>query len=103
MGIIHGVRPFHEIQAILRQQMNELRERYAVKSLHIFGSYARADQTPTSDVDILVEFETKPGLLKFLNLESYLSDLLGVEVQLTTIEALRPEIREQALREAVSI
>lgn len=97
------MRPLDDIQTVLRQHMNELRERYGVKSLRIFGSYARGEQTPKSDVDILVEFETKPGLLKFVNLEAYLAELLGMEVQLTTLDALRQEFHEQVLQEAVRI
>jgi predicted nucleotidyltransferase len=54
-------------------------------------------------VDLLVEFETKPDLLKFVNMEAYLEELLGVEVQLTTIEALRPEFRERVMREAIPL
>jgi predicted nucleotidyltransferase len=74
-----------------------------VRTIALFGSYARGEQTPQSDVDLLVEFETKPDLLKFVNMEAYLEELLGVEVQLTTIEALRPEFRERVMREAIPL
>jgi len=101
--MIPPMRSLEDIQTILRKQLPELRERYGVKSLRIFGSYARGEQTPESDVDILVEFDRKPGLLKFVNLEAYLSELLGVEVQLTTMEALREEFRDTVVREAVEV
>ncbi|HEY9751074.1 MAG TPA: nucleotidyltransferase domain-containing protein, partial [Allocoleopsis sp.] len=50
-----------------------LQEHYKVSELGIFGSYVRQEQTETSDVDLLVEFSEIPSLLKFVNLENYLS------------------------------
>jgi len=56
-------------------------------------------------VDILVEFEkgTKIGLLKFINLENYLSEVLGVKVDLVTKSALKPRIGKYILREVVYV
>ncbi len=71
-----------EIQKILRQQKEFLKEKYKIKEIGIFGSFVRGEQTYTSDIDILVEFEEVPSLLKFVKLENYLSDLLGVKVDL---------------------
>ena len=76
---------------------------YSVKSLAIFGSVARDEATQTSDIDILVEFEEdKPvGLFLFARLQRFLSGILGCRVDLATREALRAEMRDQILREAI--
>lgn len=92
-----------EIRAILNAHRAALQERYGVRSIAVFGSYARGEATETSDVDLIVEFTDKPGLLKFVNLEAFLSEILEIPVQLTTIDALRAEIRENALKDAVPI
>jgi predicted nucleotidyltransferase len=78
-----------------------LEEKYKVKEIGIFGSYVRGEQTEKSDVDILVEFEggAKIGLLKFVNMENYLSDILGLKVDLVMKSALKPRIGKQILQE----
>lgn len=76
----------------LRQALPRLREEYDVEKLSIFGSYARNEQHVDSDLDILVSFRTTPGLIKYIELEQYLSDLLNVSVDLVMERALRPEI-----------
>jgi predicted nucleotidyltransferase len=88
------------IEAIKKQKM-VLEEKYKVKEIGIFGSYVRGEQTEKSDVDILVEFEggAKIGLLKFVNMENYLSDILGLKVDLVMKSALKPRIGKQILQE----
>lgn len=66
-----------------------------------FGSYVRKQQTETSDVDLLVEFSETPSLLKFVNLENYLSDNLGIKVYLVHKGGLKPRIEERILAEVV--
>ncbi len=78
-----------------------LHEHYKVRELGIFGSYVRQEQTETSDVDVLVEFSETPSLLKFVNLENYLSDNLGVKVDLVHKSGLKPRIGERILVEVV--
>jgi uncharacterized protein len=88
---------------ILRRQTPSLEERYAVATLEIFGSYVRAEQKKDSDLDILVTFRKTPGLLTFIALENYLSDLLGVKVDLVMKDSLKPKIGEYILREAIPV
>lgn len=88
---------------ILRKQMPELTERYRVKSLGIFGSYVRGEQKRSSDMDILVEFERPPDLIKFMDLEEHLANELGVKVDLVPRRALRGEIGERILNEVVTV
>lgn len=91
------------LSAILKKQMPELAERYRVKSLGVFGSYVRHEQTPRSDLDILVEFDQAPDLFKFMDLEDHLAKALGVKVDLVPRRALKGEIGERILREVVTL
>jgi len=92
-----------ELQEKLRSLMPELADRYQVESIALFGSYVRGEQGPDSDLDVLVTFREPPGLLKFLQLEYYLSDTLGVKVDLVMKEGLKPRIGEHILREAMPV
>ena len=85
------------------QNKKDLEEKFNVEELSVFGSYARSAQNEESDVDILIDFKEPIGLLKFIELERYLSDLLGVKVELVTRRALKPRIGRQILRELVKI
>ncbi len=91
------------IKSTLAHHRDELRERYSVKWIGVFGSYVRGEQGKTSDLDILVEFEEPVGFFKFLELEEYLSELLGVEVDLVSKKALKPYIGRNIIREVVPV
>ena len=92
-----------EIKRLLREKKRELRERFRVKSIGIFGSYVRGEASKHSDIDILVEFEVSPGFFEFLELEEYLSKLLGIKVDLVTEKALKPYIGKNILEECQQI
>ena len=80
-----------------------LQEKYKVKEIGIFGSYLKGKQTKRSDLDILVEFEENAeiGLLQFINLENFLSETLGVKVDLVVKRALKPYIGKIIEKEVV--
>ena len=89
-----------ELIALLRQHLPELRERFGVRELWLFGSYVRDEQRKRSDLDVLVEFEERPlTLLQFIALENYLSDLLEIKVDLVEKGALKPGISRHVLEE----
>jgi len=92
-----------EIIHRLRQQREDLRRRYGVCRLAVFGSYAHDAQRPDSDLDLLVEFEATPGLFLFVRLKDALTQLLGVKVDLVMKDALRPQLRQKVLRDAIPI
>lgn len=92
-----------EITEILKKHKEELKEKYKVKEIGIFGSYIRGEQKETSDVDILVEFGGVIGLFKFLELEECLEELLGVKVDLVSKKALKPRIGEYILKEVIMV
>lgn len=90
-----------EIQQWLMDQKPTLIAQYHIKTLGLFGSYCRQEQTPESDLDILVEFTEIPSLLRFINLENYLSDNLGIKVDLVHQAGLKPRIGERILAEVI--
>jgi len=93
-----------EITALLRGHMPELRERFGIRNLGVFGSWVRDEQTGESDLDLLVEFDDRPlSLLDVVAAENYLSDLLGVKVDLVERTALKPAIGRRILREVVAV
>lgn len=96
----HDLASFKET---LRREFPSLVARYHVGSLEIFGSYVPQEQNEESDLDLLVTFSEIPGLLKFVELENYLSDLLGVKVDLVMKDALKPNIGKRILDEAIAV
>ena len=90
-----------EILTFLKQQLPYLKQNFKVKSIGIFGSYAREEQTEKSDIDMLVEFEAPVGFFKFIELEDYLTEKLGAKVDLVTPDALKTLIKPQIMEEAV--
>ncbi len=90
-----------DILRILTAHQLELRDKFTVKSLAIFGSVARNEATEHSDIDMLVEFNASVGLFEFLSLQDYLQELLGKEVDLVTPAALKPQLRDKILQEAI--
>ena len=90
-----------QIQNALKQHIPKLKEEYQVNQLGMFGSYVRNEQTAASDLDLLVTFEIKPSLFKFIELENYLSDLLDVKVDLVMESALKPQIEKFIRKELV--
>jgi uncharacterized protein len=96
-------RSVEEIRQDLRVHLPELRERYGVTYLGIFGSYVRGEQKKTSDVDILVEFDRPGTLLGFIHLQNDLVDILGVRVDLVEKNGLKPAIRPYVLEEVVPV
>lgn len=95
------MKPKEVILKTLRKELPYLKEEYNVRSIGIFGSYVRSEQREESDVDILVEFQRPVGFFQFLNLEDYLSERLGLKVDLVTSDALKPIIKPRILKEVV--
>jgi uncharacterized protein len=92
-----------ELIESLRRELPVLRQRYRIESLEIFGSYIREEHGPDSDLDLLVTFSEAPSLLKFIEMENYLSDMLGLKIDLVMKDALKPELGKVILSEAVTI
>lgn len=83
------------------RESHELLRTFGVARLSLFGSFARGEGRDDSDVDLLVEFNRPIGLFEFARLQRQLGELLGHRVDLVTPAALKPQLRERILHEAV--
>jgi predicted nucleotidyltransferase len=94
-----------EIKQVLQAQKPYLAAKYGVTEIGIFGSYVRGEQRPDSDLDVLIEVERPPriGLIGLVELELYLSELLGVKVDLAIKKNLKPRIGKRILQEVIAL
>ena len=92
----------HDVIRLLRAHEPELKA-YGVVHLRIYGSVARGDASPSSDVDLLADFDKSKRitLVRIGSLQNRLTDLLGAPVELSSSEWMREPVRSRALREAV--
>ncbi len=87
----------------LSEHKDELRDKFGVTSIAIFGSTARDEATPDSDVDTLIEIERPSGFFDVARVKFYLEDVLDTKVDLATPGALRSPIRERIYRELIYV
>ena len=97
------MRTLKEIIEILSIHKKEIEKKYKIREIKVFGSYAKNKQKKSSDIDILVDFYEVPDLFKFIEIEEYLENLLGVKVDLVRKPVLRAELKDKILSEAVEI
>ena len=91
--------PKEQILEIIRREKLFLAEKYQVTDIGVFGSVTRDNQTPESDVDVMVKFspENNIGLFEYINLAHYLEDKLKRKVDLVTPSSVRPAFRKYIL------
>lgn len=87
----------------LRRHRPEIEARFAVKHLSVFGSAARDELRPDSDIDVLVEFSGKATFDGYMELKFYLENLLGRNVDLVTRDAVKPRMRPLIEHEAIHV
>jgi predicted nucleotidyltransferase len=92
-----------ELSTRLARLKPRLEREYPIAELGIFGSYARDEQRPDSDLDVLVSFEGSVTLFDIVRLENELSDELGVAVDLVTRESLRPRIESHVTEDVIYV
>ncbi len=80
-----------------------LASKYNVKKLGLFGSFARGENTRSSDIDILVEFSAPVDLFKYIDLEDHLKRILKRKIDLVSRKAIKPMLKSNILREAIYI
>ncbi|MBD1841864.1 nucleotidyltransferase family protein [Cyanobacteria bacterium FACHB-63] len=97
------MKTLEEIKQILNQNKNFLQENYRVTALGIFGSYARGEQTETSDIDVLIDYVDAPTLFKLVELRNHLSQLMGMKVDVVTKNGLKSRIRDRVLSEVIYV
>jgi len=102
MGAPRGyiMKTLNEIKKILLEHRKELKEKYKVKTIGIFGSYAREEQKETSDIDMLVEFEEGyKNFNNFMELYYYLKDIFKTDIDLLTKESISKHLKNEILSE----
>jgi predicted nucleotidyltransferase len=87
----------------LKDRIDEIRQRFSVRRLSIFGSIARDESTENSDIDVLVVFDREGSFDLFMDLKFYLEDLLGGKIDLITDNALRPQVRQAIEQELIHV
>lgn len=95
------LRSVDELKKTLKSHESILKDKYGIREIGIFGSYVKGKAKKSSDLDILVDFQKDAdiGFLEFIELENYLSDLLGVKVDLVMKDSLKPRIGKHILKE----
>jgi len=88
-----------EILKILEELREEIKKKYKVKAIGVFGSVIREEQKETSDIDVLVDFEDDADLFDLTGLALFLEDKLNQKVDVVSKGALREEIKEEVLKE----
>jgi len=94
------------VDTLLKNKRNEILRlaiEHGAKNVRIFGSVARGDARPDSDIDILIDLEPDRSLLDRIGLKYDLEDLLGRKVDVVTEKALHTYIREKVLKQAVAL
>lgn len=89
--------------ALLRDHKAILGQRFGVAAIALFGSTARGEAAPDSDLDILVRFDGPATSKRYFGVQFYLEDLTGLSIDLATDNALRPELRPYVEREAIHV
>ena len=92
-----------QIISIVSQNRQVIQEKFGVKHLYLFGSYARDEAMPVSDVDFLVEFSQPTGLFGLASLQLFLEELLGRKVDIGTPQSLKPYIREEVEKDVLLV
>lgn len=93
---------FDKAKTVLLSHQKQL-SKLGSRHLAIFGSTVRNETAKTSDIDILVDFDTKKDLIQFIDLKFYLEDLLSCDVDLVSKQALHPALKKRILSEAKQI
>ena len=93
----------NEVLQILKANKQEILDQFPIASLSVFGSVARDEARPESDVDILVSFSQPVGLFRFIALQQHLEGLLGCKVDLSTPRSLQPGMKDEIMQELVNV
>ncbi|MBS3056088.1 MAG: nucleotidyltransferase family protein [Candidatus Aenigmarchaeota archaeon] len=92
-----------QIKSVLAKNKKELREKYKVRELGIFGSYARGEQKKRSDVDILVKFNKNASLFDLVGAADFLENKLKIKVDIVSEGGIRPELKDNTLKEVIMV
>ncbi len=93
----------NEIFEILRKELPYLKKKFHVKTIGLFGSYVREEQVEKSDVDLLVDFKKPVDFFILIDLEDYLSNKLGVKVEVVTPGGIKERMKPYIMRDVVYV
>lgn len=92
-----------DVIKIIRKLNPLIETEYKAKVISVFGSYARREESEKSDLDVLVEFYPGANLLDLVGIANFLEDELNIRVDVVPVDTLRPEIKDQVFKEAISV
>ena len=87
----------------LKDRLPQIREKFNIEEISIFGSFARKENNQASDLDILVSFKSTPSLFTLERLRKYLFEILKVKIDVVVDDGLEPNFRERIFKERVRI
>jgi predicted nucleotidyltransferase len=93
----------NQIRLLILERKDEIKEKFKAEVLGVFGSYARGEEKEESDIDVLVRFGEGATLLHLTGLGYYLEDLFGVSVDVVSERALHPIMKDNVLKELVTV
>lgn len=91
-----------KVLKLLKEHLEEIQQ-FKIQRMFIFGSVARNQESPISDIDVLVKFEGPPSYDRYMDLKFFLEDLLGRKVDLITEDALRSEVRQFVKKDLIRV
>jgi len=97
------MKTLEEIKEILKKHKNKIKREFKAEIIGVFGSYVRGEEKPESDVDVLVRFMEGATIFDLIGLAEFLEEKLGIKADIVSERALRPELKEQILKEVVAV
>jgi len=97
------MKTLEEIKEILKKHKNKIKREFKAEIIGVFGSYVRGEEKPESDVDVLVRFMEGATIFDLIGLAEFLEEKLGIKADVVSERALRPELKEQILKEVVAV
>ncbi|MDK2782003.1 MAG: uncharacterized protein PWR13_1031 [Archaeoglobi archaeon] len=97
------IKKLEEIKEILKKHRNEIKREFKAEVIGVFGSYVRGEEKPESDIDILVRFMEGATIFDLVGLAEFLEEKLGIKADVVSERALRPELKEQIMKEVVAV
>ncbi len=93
----------HEILNSLKHHHLELDEKFGIEQLALFGSYAKDEQNSSSDVDLLIIKMKKKNAFTLIKARTFLSNLLGIKVDLGFFDSLRPFVKQRVEKDMIYV
>ncbi len=93
------VMKLQDIENAIKKIKPELEQKFGIKKIGIFGSYSKGLANEESDIDLIVDIKHPIGLIRFIQIEQYLTDILNRKVDLLTFQGIKPYIKQDILKD----